>query len=62
MSDHRHWRVRLPNGPYSFSGQLISLVWSLQLTVDPTGDATELEIIVAPQGREIQLHAKAESA
>jgi hypothetical protein len=45
----------LPEGPYSFSGQLISLVWALELTCSPGSETFRQEITVSPTGREITL-------
>jgi hypothetical protein len=50
------WTVRLPNGPYSFNGSLISLVWALEMVVEPAPDAHRLEITVAPHGKAIALY------
>ena len=45
----------LPNGPYSFSGKLISLVWALELTCTPGSETARREITLSPTGREIVL-------
>jgi hypothetical protein len=45
----------LPDGPYSFSGKLISLIWALELTCSPGSDISRREITVSPTGREILL-------
>jgi hypothetical protein len=45
----------LPDGPYSFSGKLISLLWAMELTVSPGSETIRREIIVSPTGREIVL-------
>lgn len=58
----RRWTVQLPNGPYSFSGSRISLVWALELVVEPAGNTQALDITVAPHGKEILLHSQTESA
>jgi hypothetical protein len=50
------FRLRLPAGPYSFSGKLISLVWAVELVAEPGARAARAEITVAPGGREILLH------
>ena len=58
--DHRPFTIRLPESPYSFSGQLISLLWHLELNLDPGDHSQALEIIIAPGGREVMLpHIKA---
>lgn len=47
----------LPEGPYSFSGRLISLSWALELVVLPSGPSQRLPLVVAPGRAEIELHA-----
>jgi hypothetical protein len=51
----RAFRFRLPEGPYSFSGKLISLIWALELVVQPTKQVVRREIILALDGEEIRL-------
>ena len=54
--DEAHlFRFRLPEAPYSFSGKLISLVWALELVVEPGKQVTRQEIIVAPGAQEVRL-------
>lgn len=57
MSGDRKFHFLAPQGPLSFSGKLISLVWALELVFEPSGKTERLEIIIAPQAREIQLSA-----
>lgn len=45
----------LPEGPYSFSGELVSLIWALEL-VSGNGQPTRLEFVLSPTGQEVQLH------
>jgi hypothetical protein len=45
----------LPEGPYSFSGKLISLIWAMELTVSPGAETVRREITLSPTGREILL-------
>jgi len=45
----------LPQGPYSFSGRLISLIWSLELTCSPGSQTVRREIVVSPTSGEIVL-------
>ena len=45
----------LPDGPYSFSGKLISLIWAVELTCHPGSETVRREITVSPTGREIVL-------
>lgn len=51
----RSFRFRLPAGPYSFSGGLISLLWALEAVAETVGhtQAERREIVVSPTGREI---------
>jgi hypothetical protein len=55
LADRSSFQFVLPNGPYSFSGTLISLTWALEVVV---GDVCERQVItVTPTGREILLEA-----
>ena len=54
--DRREFSLRLPEGPYSFTGKLITLVWAVEVVVEPGGRAERKEIVVSPTGREIRLH------
>jgi hypothetical protein len=53
LADRRAFRVRIPEGPYSFSGKLISLLWALEVVAEPGSRASRLEITVSPTRREI---------
>jgi len=53
--DRRPFRFRLPEGPYTFSGQLISLLWGLELVAEPAGALAHVEITVSPTGGEVVL-------
>ena len=54
-SETREVKLQLPEAPYSFSGKLISLVWSLELFTEP-GSSPRMEITIAPGAKEIELH------
>jgi hypothetical protein len=45
----------LPDGPYSFSGTLVSLLWAVEAVALPASDAASAELVVSPSGREILL-------
>ena len=48
-----------PEAPHSFSGALISLIWAVELLVEPGGLSERIEITVSPTGEEILLgHAQ----
>jgi len=49
------YRFQLPDGPYSFSGRLISLIWALELIVTSTDETERLDILVSPIDTEILL-------
>lgn len=54
-SGSRSFSLRVPDGPYSFSGTLITLSWAIELVVDPGGATERLDLIVAPRPVEVQL-------
>jgi hypothetical protein len=51
----RDFAFTLPHGPYSFSGKLISLIWTLELVCSPGEQTVRQEITVSPSGHEILL-------
>jgi len=53
--DRRDFRLRLPEGPLSFSGKLISLSWALELVAEPGEHTQRVEILVSVTGAEIHL-------
>jgi hypothetical protein len=62
-TETRPFAFTLPDGPYSFSGKLITLRWSLELAIEPGAQFAGLEIVVAPGGHEVSLpRAAAESS
>lgn len=48
-----------PQFPYSFSGKLISLVWHIEATVDFSRQSTALQIVIAPNRKEVLLYESA---
>lgn len=54
-SGSRSFRLRVPNGPYSFSGTLITLSWAIELVVDPGGATERLDLVIGPRPVEVQL-------
>ncbi len=53
--ERREFRFQLPDGPYSFSGRLISLVWALELVLGANWNTERLEIIISPTKSEVAL-------
>lgn len=45
----------LPDGPFSVSGKLVSIVWALELTCSPGSETTRRDITLSPTGKEIVL-------
>jgi hypothetical protein len=61
--DRREFRLRVPvDGPLSFSGQLITLTWALELVAEPGEETQRLEVLVSATGREIRLEAREQKA
>jgi hypothetical protein len=55
ISGERGFSFRLPLGPYSFSGSLITLAWALELVALPDGTTERVELVVAPTPVEVRL-------
>jgi hypothetical protein len=53
----RSFCLRLPTAPYSCSGQLISIVWALELVASPGKTVVRREIEVGPGGKEVRLQS-----
>jgi hypothetical protein len=53
--DTRQFSFTAPNGPYTFSGTLIALIWAVEFVSKPGNAFERVEIIIAPEGREIVL-------
>jgi hypothetical protein len=54
-NDQRSFSFKLPEAPYSFSGKLISLMWAIELVVEPDSQTQRLQIVLSPTGEEIAL-------
>ena len=57
-SDRKEFRLPIPRGPYSFSGKLVSLVWSLSALAHAVDESPHVDLTVSPTGEEILLHRK----
>ena len=53
--DQRAFRVRAPEGPFSFSGRLITLRWALEAVAEPVNEAASCSLTISPTGEEIRL-------
>lgn len=45
----------LPAFPWSFSGTLVSLIWAVEVSLEPRGTVERVDLTSAPEGREITL-------
>lgn len=58
-AEARPFQFQLPREPHSFSGKLISLIWAVEAVALPSNQSARAEFVLAPQGKEILLHAGA---
>ncbi|MEO6788164.1 MAG: hypothetical protein ABI318_18725 [Chthoniobacteraceae bacterium] len=54
-ADTRTFSFQAPNGPYSFSGTLVAVLWAVEFVAKPGGEFQRVEIVIAPDAREIHL-------
>ncbi len=55
MRSGRDFSFRLPDFPWSFSGDLISLVWAVEASLEPGGIVERVNLVSAPGAREVEL-------
>ena len=48
--------IEIPTAPYSFSGKVASLEWTIEFVELPSRDAARVPIVIAPGREEIRLH------
>jgi hypothetical protein len=53
--DTRTFSFEAPAAPYSFSGTLISVIWAVELLLQPGDQFERIEITIAPDGEEVLL-------
>jgi hypothetical protein len=51
----REFRFAAPREPHSFSGQILSVVWSVEIEVQPGGDIERSDIVIGPGAQKILL-------
>jgi hypothetical protein len=56
LEEARPFQLAAPAEPHSFSGRLISLIWVLELVIEPDTQSDRLEIVISPTAEEIVLH------
>ena len=59
--DTRSFRFTAPLAPYSFSGQLVTLTWAVELVALPHKENSRVELSIAPGGKPLELVAVAEA-
>lgn len=47
--------LHAPNGPYSFTGKLVILVWGIELVVLPQEEVERIDITISPTSRTINI-------
>ena len=55
QEDTRSFSITAPEAPYSFTGNLITLEWALELVALPSNDSTRMDIVIAPEGMALDL-------
>lgn len=56
--DRRSFQIRAPKGPYSCSGKLLSLIWALEIVVQPSEESGRTQITISPTGEEVLLYGR----
>ena len=54
-SGYRDFSFPAPEGPYSFSGKLITLQWSIEVVVLPNGETERFDLGIGPRPIEVDL-------
>lgn len=53
----RPFTFRLPEGPCSFSGTLITLLWAVEIVTVPGDEGEYVDFVLSPTGKELQVAA-----
>ncbi len=51
------FRFNIPDSPYSFQGQLITLKWAIELVLNKGKEVERLDLIVSPWVEQVKLKA-----
>ncbi len=54
-SGSRRFALNVPEGPYSFSGRLITLAWALELVELPDLESVREDLLIGPRPVEVDL-------
>ena len=61
-TESRRFELKIPgDSPWSFSGKLVSLLWSLELVTSDDTLVTSKALVISPTGSEIDLYAHSEA-
>jgi hypothetical protein len=52
--DRREFRLKIPDGPYSFAGKLVAILWSVEVVAEPGSEAGRQDIVVSPTGEPVK--------
>ena len=52
-TDRRDFALTLPDGPYSYAGKLIAILWSVEVVAEPDSQAGRQDIVVSPSGKPV---------
>ena len=51
----RRFTFGLPDGPWSFSGKLITLIWTVEIVAMPGYAGEAVDFVLSPTGMELQI-------
>ncbi len=57
QEDTRSFQFTAPLAPYSFTGQLITLTWAVEVVALPRKENARVELAIAPAGKALELVA-----
>jgi hypothetical protein len=60
-SGSRRFALAVPEGPYSFSGRLITLAWALELVALPGRESVREDLLIGPRPVEVDLRRGVDS-
>jgi len=52
--DRREFRLKIPAGPYSFEGKLITILWSVEVVAEPGSEGGRQDVVVSPTGQPVR--------
>lgn len=52
--DTRTFALLAPDGPYSYTGKLLTISWAVELQAEPGGRSARTELVIAPGGHALE--------